>query len=134
MGFCGIKMNMQDVSRYAFFAFVIIAIVMGLAVGFMAYNNDSNTDNVNAYVTLVMLILGIIIGVISITSKEVMPFLIATIALIVASAANVWAPLATIHELLYHWASYILQYIVAFAAPAAVINAVKAVVGMAKEA
>jgi len=127
------KMNMEDLARYAFIAFVFIAVVMGFYVGYMAYTNDPAYANYNAYVTLIMLILGITIGLVSITSKEVMPFLIATIALIVASSADVWAPLIRIHELLYLWASAILQYIVAFAAPAAVINAVKAVFAMAEE-
>jgi hypothetical protein len=96
----------------------------------MRYNSDPNYANVNGYVTLVLLILGIIVGLISITSKEVTPFLIATIALIVASISNVWGPLATIHELLYDWATIILNYIVAFTAPAAVIIAIKSVFAM----
>jgi len=131
--FLWFKMNIEDLARYAFTAFVLIAIVMGFSVGYMAYVNDSNYADTNAYVTLIMLILGIIIGLISITSKEITPFLIATIALVVASSTDVWAPLIRIHELLYLLASLILHYIVAFAAPAAVINAVKAVFAMAKE-
>jgi len=126
-------MNMDKIARWAFTAFVFIAIVMGLVVGYMSYNNDANYDNTKAYVTLIMLILGIIVGLVSLTAKEVTPFLIATIALIVASSANVWAPLGTISPLLYDWATEILRFIVAFAAPAAVINAVKAVFAMAKE-
>lgn len=121
---------MEKIARWAFGAFVIIAIVMGLIVGYMRYNSDPNYANANGYVTLVLLILGIIVGLISITSKEVTPFLIATIALIVASISNVWSPLATIHELLYDWATIILNYIVAFTAPAAVIIAIKSVFAM----
>jgi len=126
-------MDMEKIAKWAFTAFVILAIVMGLIVGYLAYNGDPNYANANAYVTLIMLILGVIVGLVSITAKEVTPFLIATIALIVASSANVWHPLVTIHELLYDWATAILNFIVAFAAPAAVINAIKAVFGMAKE-
>ncbi|MDH7563491.1 MAG: hypothetical protein QHH24_01205 [Candidatus Bathyarchaeota archaeon] len=126
-------MNMEQIARYAFIAFVFLAVIMGLVVGYMDYADDPNTTDTNSYVTLILLILGIIIGFITITSKEVMPFLIATIALIVAASANVWYPLNTIHALLYEWAAYILNYIVAFAAPAAVINAVKSVFAMTKE-
>ncbi|MBS7632447.1 hypothetical protein KEJ15_02340 [Candidatus Bathyarchaeota archaeon] len=126
-------MNMEQIARYAFIAFVFLAIIMGLVVGYMDYANDPNTDNTDSYVTLILLVLGIIIGFISITAKEIMPFLVATIALIVAASANVWYPLITIHELLYEWATYILHYIVAFAAPAAVINAIKSVFAMTKE-
>jgi len=126
-------MDMEKIAKWAFTIFVILAVVMGLVVGYMAYANDANYANTNAYVTLIMLILGVIVGLVSITAKEAMPFLIATIALIVASSANVWSPLATIHPLLSDWATAILNFIVAFAAPAAVLNAIKSVFAMARE-
>jgi hypothetical protein len=128
-------MEMEAISRWAYLLFVIIAVVMGLVVGYMAWSEGSwaAVANVNGWVLLVMLILGIIIGITSITTKEVTPFLIATIALIVAASANVWSPLSQIHALLDFWATGILNYIVAFAAPAAVIIAVKEVLTMAKQ-
>jgi hypothetical protein len=128
-------MEMEAISRWAYLLFVIIAVVMGLVVGYMAWSEGSWADvaNVNGWVLLVMLVLGIIIGITSITTKEVTPFLIATIALIVAASANVWSPLSQIHALLDFWATGILNYIVAFAAPAAVIIAVKEVLTMAKQ-
>lgn len=129
---------MEEIARWAFIGFVVIAVVAGLAVGYMAYDatlhwTDSSVESANGWVILIMLILGIIIGITSITAKEVTPFLIATIALVVASAADVWGPLGNIHELLYYWATAILDYIVAFAAPAAVIISIKSVFAMAKE-
>jgi hypothetical protein len=124
-------MEMEKIAHWAFVACVIIAIVMGLVVGYMAWNGN-DIINTNADVILILLILGIIVGLVNITTKEVTPFLIAAIALIVASAANVWSPLSTIHALLSSWADYILQYIVAFVAPAAVIIAIKAVFTMEK--
>ena len=132
------KMEMEQIARWAYIAFVVIAIVMGLAVGYMAYSADlhwfdSGVSDTNGWVTLIMLILGVIIGLTSITEKEVTPFLVITIALIVASISNVWSPLENIHELLYYWATAILNYIVAFAAPAAVIIAIRALLPMAKE-
>jgi uncharacterized membrane protein len=125
-------MEMEQIARWAYIAFVVIAIVMGLVVGYMHYDGQSIGD-INGWITLIMLILGVIIGLTSITEKEVTPFLIVTIALIVASSANVWQPLTNIHDLLYYWALYILNYIVAFAAPAAVITAIRALLPMAKE-
>jgi len=134
------KMEMEEIARWAYIAFLVIAIVMGLAIGYMAYDkrdeggwDHADVSDYDGWVTLIMLILGIIIGITSITAKEVTPFLIATIALIVATVANVWAPLGNIHELLYYWADGILRYIVAFAAPAAVIISIKSVLAMAKE-
>ncbi len=130
-------MEMEQIAKWAYLLFVVIAIVMGLAVGYMAFAAgtwyDPNVENINGWVTLIMLILGIIIGITSITTKEVTPFLIATIALVVAATVNVWQPLSKIHELLYYWATGILNYIIAFAAPAAVIISIKAVLAMAKE-
>lgn len=126
-------------ARWAFLAFVVIAIVMGLVIGYMAYNatlhwSDTNVMNADADVMLILLILGIVVGLISVGVKDVTPFLIATIALVVAGTlSNVWQPLATIHQLLYYWASAILKYIVAFAAPAAVIIAIRHVFSITRE-
>jgi hypothetical protein len=132
----GKKMEMDKIARWAFIAFVIIAIVMGLVVGYMAniatlHLMDSNVRNAESYVTLVLLILGIVVGLITITAKEVRPFLLATIALIVASLSNVWGPLQNgTLDLLYYWATEILSFIIAFTAPAAVIIAIRAIFAM----
>jgi len=129
---------MEKMARWAFVAVVIIAIVMGLVVGYMAniataHLLDSNVTNANTYVTLILLILGIVVGFISVTAKEVTPFLIAAIALIVAGMSNVWSLLQNgTLDLLYYWATEILYYIVAFAAPAAVIIAVRSLLAMEK--
>ncbi len=127
-----VRMEYERIARWAFAAFVVIAIVMGLVVGYMAYGADANVSNVNAYVTLILLILGIFVGLVSITMKEVQPFLIVVIALIVAGISNVWQPLNTIHPLLYYWAYAILSYITAFVAPAAVIIAIRSIFAMEK--
>lgn len=130
-------MRIDQLSRWAFIAFVATAIVMGLMVGYMAYNagtwNDPSVADINGWVTLIMLILGIIVGVSSITARQVIPFLTVTIALVVTNVADVWFPLSRIHGLLYFWATGILNYIVAFAAPVAVIIAVNAVFAMTKQ-
>jgi len=132
---------MEEIAQYAFMAFVAIAVVAGLAVGYMAFDEKSWTAtasvrDANAYVTLIMLILGIIVGLVSITTKEVRPFLIAAIALIVTGVSvDVWSPLNAIEalELLYYWATGILNYIVAFAAPAAVLISIRSIWALARE-
>jgi len=126
-------MEMEEIARWAYIAFVVIAVVMGLAVGYMSWDGQAISE-IDGYVTLIMLILGIIIGITSITAKEVTPFLIATIALVVAGIGNVWYPLNIDPiQILYYFADTITRYIVAFAAPAAVIIAIKAVLAMTKE-
>jgi hypothetical protein len=62
----------------------------------------------------------------SITAKEVMPFLIATIALVVAGNATIWGSLQYIPEVgsfLRVWIITTLNLVAAFAAPGAVIGA-----------
>ncbi|MCW3985008.1 MAG: hypothetical protein NWE91_01135 [Candidatus Bathyarchaeota archaeon] len=135
-------METDEIARYAYIAFLVIAIVAGLAVGFMAFGvhadggfDETGVADTNGYVILIMLILGIIIGLTSITMKEVTPFLIATIALMVAATGGVWSPLLKIEvlQVFYYIATAVTTYIAAFAAPAAVIIAIKAVLAMTKD-
>jgi hypothetical protein len=132
-------LTLEEIAEYAFMAFVVIAIIAGLAIGYMAYDatlhwNDSAVADANGYVTLIMLILGIIVGLISITAKEVGPFLIAAIALMVTRVGlDVWEPLDKIHEVLHYLATGILNYIVAFVAPAAVIISIKSIWVLARK-
>jgi len=138
-------MELQEISRWAYVIFVVVALLAGLILGYSAYDSylltstdppanwAENIKTNDGYVLFGMLILGVVIGLTSITRKEVSGFLLATIALLVASASNVWAGLWYLHPLLFFWASAILSYIVAFAAPAAVIIAIKSVLDMSKE-
>jgi len=139
--------TMEEVAEYAFMAFVAIAVIAGLALGYMAYDADDTyplgfadegVADSRGYVTLIMLVLGVVVGLVSITAKEVQSFLMAAIALMVArigigTTADVWAPLGEVHMLLPYWATEILNYIVAFAAPAAVLIAVKSVWALARK-
>lgn len=131
----------EEIAQYAFMAFVVIAIIAGLAVGYMAWSEEDvaypdgfdAVEETKAYVTLIMLILGIVVGLISITAKEVTPFLIAAIALAVIRR-EVWEPLGIISGgLLPYLATAIVDFIVAFVAPAAVIIAIKAVYALARK-
>ena len=135
----------EEIAEYSFMAFVAIAIIAGLAVGYLAYDANNtyplgfaDVAETRGYVTLIMLILGIIVGLVSITAKEVTPFLISAIALMVArigigTEADVWAPLGEVHMLLPYWSTEMLNYIVAFVAPAAVIIAFRAVWALARK-
>ncbi|UCD40287.1 MAG: hypothetical protein JSV87_01740 [Candidatus Bathyarchaeota archaeon] len=136
-------MEMEEIARWAYIIFLVIAIIAGLAIGYMAFDaraqggfEAQTVADMHGYVLLIMLVLGIIIGIAgSITAKEIAPFLIATIALMVAGSGEVWSPLQAVEalEILYYLAAAITSYIAAFAAPAAVIIAIKGVLAMAKE-
>lgn len=126
-------MNMERIARWAFLGFVFLAFAMGLVVGVMKESGNAYASSTEAYITLILLILGVIVGFASITAKEAMPFLIAAIALVVTGNATVWGSLQLILPILRTLVITILNFIAAFAAPAAVINAVKAVLAMAKD-
>jgi len=129
-------MEMEQIAKYAFIVMVIIAVVAGLAYGYNEWDHVENSVELwdTGSIMLIMVILGVIVGVISITAKEVTPFLIATIALIVTG--TMMEPFNAINSVaapLGYMATWIVAFIAAFAAPAAVIIAIKAVLAMAKE-
>jgi hypothetical protein len=114
------------IGEWAFIAFIIIAILAGLAAGM-------GGGTALGWVTLVMVILGIIVGLTTITTKEASTFLMAAIALLVANGGGIFlvidqviAPIGTI-------INAILNNIAAFVAPAAIILAVKAIIGITKK-
>ena len=82
----------------------------------------------NEIIIIVLVVLGIIIGLLNITAKEIMLFLLATVALIVAG--NVFAPLTMlgIGTILGN----MLGYVATLMAPAAVIAAIKALWAVGK--
>ncbi len=129
------SMNLEKMAEWAFIIFVIVAIIAGLAVGYMAWPEsgmDTTTVlDINGWMLLIMLILGVIVGVVSISTKEVMPFLIAAIALITIRG-EIFAPLERIHAILMYMSMYTVNYIVAFVAPAAGIIAIRQVYTLAK--
>jgi hypothetical protein len=109
--------------HYAFIAGIALAVVMGVITALM--------DQISSWVVLALLVLGIVVGIMNITAREVNEFLIAAIALMLAGSANVVvlntvvAPLGTI-------LSAILTYIKVFVAPAALVVGLKAVKQLAE--
>ena len=98
------------VGFWAFIIGLLIAVVMGIVAP------------ANPVAIIVLIILGIIIGFLNITAKEVPTLLMATIALIVVG--NVFAPLnmLDIGKILGN----MLAYVATLVAPAAIIAAIKA--------
>lgn len=95
---------------WAFIIGLIIAVVMGIIAP------------ANPVAIIVLIILGIIIGFLNITAKEVPTLLLATIALIVVG--NVFSPLNMLD--IGKVIGNMLSYVATLVAPAAVIAAIKA--------
>ena len=106
-------------SMIGFWAF-IIGLIIAIVVGIMAALGMATAFM--PAVIIVLIILGLIIGFLNITAKEIVLFLVATIALIVVG--GVFAPLATlsIGKIL----DSILALIATLMAPAAIVAAIKA--------
>jgi hypothetical protein len=104
----------------AFFGGMILAIVGG--IGYQEYGT----------ITLTLVVLGIIVGVLNITGKEVLPLLIAAIALIVVGLTKGFLPLDDIGGEAGTKINAIVAYLGTFIAPAAVISAVRAIWAVAR--
>jgi hypothetical protein len=76
---------------------------------------------------LPLVILGIVVGVLNITAKEVVPFLIAAIALVVVGEVG-FLPLDNLVDDLGTTLTDIVVYFAIFMSPAALISAVRALV------
>ncbi len=100
-------------SKIGFWAF-IIGLILAIVGGLVAHDN--------ATVVVVLVILGLIVGLLNITGKEIMLFLVATVALIVAG--GVFAPL-TIGGIGTKL-DQILRFVATLMAPAAVVASIKA--------
>jgi hypothetical protein len=104
----------------AFFAGMILAIVGGIG-----YQGSGNF-------VLALVILGIIVGVLNVTGKEVLPLLIAAIALIVVGNTTAFQPLDKIGGEAGTKINEIVAYLATFMAPAAVISAFRAIWAVAR--
>ena len=67
--------NLEKIAQYAFMAFVVIAVIAGLAVGYMKYDarrdykRTADLEKTDGDVMLVMLVLVIIVARVNITVK-----------------------------------------------------------------
>ena len=96
---------METISHWIFLIGVAIAIVLGFLMP------------ESSLVASILVIIGLVVGLLNITSKEVLPFLLATIALAVSAATFELIPY------IGTYLKYILSYILMLVAPAAVVVA-----------
>jgi hypothetical protein len=112
----------STVGFWAFIAGLVIAVVMGtlaalgMALGAMPA------------IIIVLIILGLVVGFLNITAKEILLFLVATIALIVVG--GVFAPLNVFA--IGNMLDSILALVATLMAPAAVVAAIKALWAVGK--
>lgn len=110
-------MEMEKIGSYAYLLGFLIAVIVGLLVGLKVGGIPLDI------VAIVLVILGLIIGLLNITDKETVPFLVASIALISANAVN-WAAISVDLGLILN---SIFYYIGVLVAPAALVVALLAI-------
>lgn len=110
---------MNDMQKWGSWAF-LLGIVIAILTAFVPFE----------WTALVLVVLGLIVGLLNVTGKESVPFLVAAIALGFSAASL--QPLGAVP--IVGWLLPIFGNIALFVAPAAFIVALKAVYGMAKEA
>ncbi len=113
----------QKIGVYSFLAGVAIAVLAGIAGGLAAAYAGS--------LTLILVILGLIVGYLNISDKETLPFTVASIGLIVAGSANLTS-IDTVVSGLGTVLQAILANIIVFIAPAVIIVGLKVVYALAK--
>jgi len=138
-------MKIQEIARWAYLAFVLVAVLVGFVLGYSAYDSyplspdnppSSWAENIQTnqgYALFAMLLLGSVIGLTIITREKITGFLYATIALIIASGVTIWTELWYLSPLLFFWANGIQSSLAAFSVPVAIIVALKLVLDMEKE-
>ena len=109
---------MHRVAHYAFFVGIIIAIITGL------FRNYISTE----VLVTTLVILGTVVGIFNLTTKETVPFLLASIALMLAGIVN----LGLIPGVGLYLRS-ILSNIVVFVVPGAIIIGMKTIWRMASD-
>ena len=109
---------------WAFIAGTVLAVILGVAATMGA------GWSTNEWLLLLMVVIGLVIGFANVTTKEVIAFLIAAVALIITSMAG----LTTIDTLIPYLGTFLqrtISYIVVFVAPAALVVSLKAVWALA---
>lgn len=113
---------LAKVGSWAFIIGVIIALIVGLftqgGVG-------------NAVTTTVLIVLGLIVGFLNVTGRETTPFLLAALSLVIVAkfGGDVLAGVATVGPYLQG----ILNAIMTFVVPAAIIVSLKAIWALAHD-
>jgi len=111
----------NEVGRWSFVIGMIVALVLGILSGVGVILGVTALN----WLTLLLVVLGLIIGFSNVTKKESTPFLIAAMALLIANTAG----LSNINTMIPYLGSIlegIVSYLLVVVAPAALIVAVKA--------
>ena len=111
------KLDLKKTGHYAFIMGIVLAVLIALV------------PQLEARVSILVLVtLGVIVGLLNITAKETTTFLVAALALIIASSASAFTLAAVWTGL-----TSILGNVIIFVSPAAIVVALKTVYALAQD-
>ena len=114
------KMAKGGVGGYAFMIGLIIAVLLGLIAGLM----PTVIGSADAAIVLVLIILGLIVGLVNVKDEHINDFLVAVIAVAIIGVIPIQG-ISGMQSTLGTVLGSILQNIVVFAAPAALVLGLK---------
>ena len=113
----------KKTGEWAFIIGVLVAIAIGLF-------SSSLSSNVQGWMILLLVVLGLIVGFLNVTATESTPFLVAAAALMLTGlSGDTLVNIPTIGSYL----SDVVEQIAVFVTPAAIIVALKAIQSLAKD-
>jgi len=108
---------MKNLGRRAF----IVGLIVSVLLGFMTFTSA----------TLILVILGLIVGFMNVSDKESHDYLVAVITLMVVGVAGLQA--LSVFGSLYSWVNTVLASFITFVAASSVVVAIKVVLAASKE-
>ena len=114
----------SKMGQWSFIGGVLIAIIIGLFSGNIPVN-------VQGWLILLLVVLGLIVGLLNVTEKETTPFLVASAALLITGIATKES--LNLVPVIGGYLQAIVQNIAVFVTPAAIVVALKAIQSMAKD-
>jgi len=123
------EVDLKMASKLGQWAF-IIGVVLAMAIGLFSANMEASTRGT---LSLLLVLLGLVVGFLNVTEKETVPFLVAAAALMLTATS-----VATLQSIdfgvgLGNYLAGIVSQIGVFVAPGAVIVALKAIYSLARE-
>ncbi len=109
----------SKLGAWAFIIGALVALILG-AIPSTAYTS---------WVVGLLLVLGVVVGLLNVSDKEIVPFLVACVAFLVAAPAFGQAVGGAVGG--FAWLARILGHLSVFVLPAAVIASVKAIFALA---
>lgn len=113
----------SKLGEWSFIVGTIIAVLIGLFSG-------SLSQGTQGWLVLLLVVLGLVVGFLNITEKEMTPFLVAGIALIATGTAG---DTLGVIPMVGGYVSGIVKAIAVFVTPAAIVVALKAIKSLAKD-